>query len=40
MTLPYAAFALLLLVLCSAGTLVVPLVSAQTYTPQSASSLT
>jgi hypothetical protein len=40
MTLPYAAFALLLLVLCSAGTLVVPPVSAQTYTPQSASSLT
>ena len=40
MTLPYAALALLLLVLCSAGTVVVPSVSAQTYTPQSSSSLT
>ncbi|HTK92589.1 MAG TPA: hypothetical protein VL948_20320 [Verrucomicrobiae bacterium] len=40
MTLPSAAFALLLLVLCSAGTVRVPAASAQTYTPQSPSALT
>ena len=40
MTPLFAAFALLLLVLCSAGTIVVAPASAQTYTPQSSSALT